>query len=216
MTTTNDYFKRSSFGAMSLSWTFTPILKVGKHLKPNANDLLWYYCETRGFGKVNYAGATCASLPSLDYWAGQSSSALDVMAIAAANQAGYGVGTYDISLVKLITTFLWMKTKVEESMLFIEMYFFKTQVFVPTCSMSMSTGIGWIGAPGALLYTQGFSLVLCSRIHKDCGQKMMCWANLLFCSQHGITERRLRTRWGTSIKSCLLKEIKSYLFDWFD
>jgi hypothetical protein len=74
--------------------------------------------------KLAYSGASCLTVSPLNYWAGQSPTALDMMAFAAALKAGYNRANFNFNVV-----------------------------FVPRCTGTGFSGIGWIGAPGALIYT---------------------------------------------------------------
>ena len=66
---------------------------------------------------IGYSGASCASTTALDYWGGGSSSAIDVMAYAAAAKLGYKATSYNFNVV-----------------------------FMPCCSLGSSSGMGWVGA----------------------------------------------------------------------
>lgn len=58
-------------------------------------------------------------MQGLDYFSGKSSTALDVMAYAAAKSQGYDIADYDLNII-----------------------------FTPRCPGIGWSGVGWVGAPG--------------------------------------------------------------------
>ena len=77
--------------------------------------------------KLPYSGSQCGANPTLKFWAGGDPDAFDMMAYAAARARGYEVSDFDFNLI-----------------------------FMPRCPATGWSGIGWIGVPGAILWTYGY------------------------------------------------------------
>mmetsp|Transcript_28210 Transcript_28210/g.36471 ORF Transcript_28210/g.36471 Transcript_28210/m.36471 type:complete len:618 (+) Transcript_28210:151-2004(+) len=73
-----------------------------------------------------YSGGSCGSVEGLDYFSGGSAKAMDVMAYASARAQGYDINNYDLNII-----------------------------FTPRCPAIGWSGVGWVGAPGSLLYIFG-------------------------------------------------------------
>jgi hypothetical protein len=97
----SDYYASNSWNQMSFNPTITPVMKVA------------------------YTGATCGNFDALDFWNGKSATALDMMAFAAAEAAGYARANYDLHVI-----------------------------FIPKCGGLKFGGVGWVGLPGALQNSQ--------------------------------------------------------------
>jgi hypothetical protein len=100
MSTTANFFRKQSWGALQFSWSITPIIKLP------------------------YNGNACGSRTALAAWSGGDPSAIDMMAFAAASARGFNRNSFDFQLI-----------------------------FVPICRATGWSGIGWIGAPGAVIWT---------------------------------------------------------------
>ena len=97
MTLNARFFQESSWGALSMTWSVTPIVRI------------------------DYDAANCGSVEGLGYYY-DDGSAYDVMAFAAAEEAGYARSDYDFHVV-----------------------------VSPRCASLGWSGIGWVGYPGCVL-----------------------------------------------------------------
>ena len=82
MSTTASFFRKQSWGALQLSWSTTPMIKLP------------------------YNGNACGSRTALSAWSGGDPSAIDMMAFAAASARGYNRNSFDFQLIFVVSLFL--------------------------------------------------------------------------------------------------------------